>query len=149
MNTICFLIDDDADDSYFLSTAINEVRPDLLCVTELSSQIALTKLYEAAHQIPEFIFLDLNMPVIDGRELITRIKQIEWLAEVPIIVFSTSSIMKDIDGVKALGAAGYMVKPGGYHDLVKAVALVLSQLPESADFILYKEGPQTMSIYED
>jgi len=63
------------------------------------------------HTRPHFILLDLNLPKIDGREVLQRIKQHEILKTIPVIVFSSSQAAKDITGVYNLYANCYVVKP--------------------------------------
>ncbi len=61
--------------------------------------------------LPSLILLDLNLPGIDGRDVLARIKQDEYLKIIPVIVLSTSNNPKDICGCYQLGANAYMNKP--------------------------------------
>ena len=70
---------------------------------------------------PAAIMLDLNLPGIDGRAVLTRLKQDEQFAQIPIIVFTSSSAPDDIEFCYRQGANGYMVKPIGNQDLTKMV----------------------------
>ena len=60
---------------------------------------------------PSLIVLDLNLPGIDGREVLTILKGDRDLQMIPIVVFSTSSNPKDIDACYCQGVSGYIVKP--------------------------------------
>ena len=60
---------------------------------------------------PSLIVLDLNLPGIDGREVLATIKQDRDLKTIPVIVFSTSSNPKDIDACYRQGVSGYIIKP--------------------------------------
>lgn len=60
---------------------------------------------------PAVILLDLNLPGIDGREILTYLKQDDQLQEIPVVVFTTSSDPKDIRNCYRNGANGYLIKP--------------------------------------
>jgi CheY-like chemotaxis protein len=63
---------------------------------------------------PDIILLDLNLPRMDGRELISHIKDTQDLKDIPLLVLSTSS--HDREQCLALGATGYFVKPLDYDE---------------------------------
>lgn len=60
---------------------------------------------------PDLIFLDLNLPVTDGREVLQIVKENDELKGIPIIVLSTSGTKSDIADSYKRGANSYMVKP--------------------------------------
>ena len=60
---------------------------------------------------PLFILIDLNIPGIDGRQILAELRKSPWLSAVPAIVLSTSSNPRDIRLCYQVGAAGYLVKP--------------------------------------
>jgi CheY-like chemotaxis protein len=70
---------------------------------------------------PSVILLDLNLPGIDGRDILDRLKQDKSLKEIPIVVFTTSSNPKDIELCYQKGANGYMVKPMDAEELKKTI----------------------------
>lgn len=70
---------------------------------------------------PSVILLDLNLPGIDGREVLERLKQDECFKEIPIVVFTTSSNPKDIELCYQKGANGYLVKPMDAQELKKTI----------------------------
>ncbi len=63
------------------------------------------------------ILTDINMPVLDGEELLRRLSQEELLRSVPAIVISTDATSRRIDRMRALGARGYVTKPFRPEDL--------------------------------
>lgn len=71
----------------------------------------LTAQDKRAFPRPHSILLDLNLPRMDGRELLERIKSEASLEGIPVVVMSTSSSGEDIAKAKALGAVRYVVKP--------------------------------------
>lgn len=60
---------------------------------------------------PHLIFLDLNLPVVDGREVLEKLKADSDLKRIPIIVLSTSHAKTDVSGSYHRGANSYLVKP--------------------------------------
>ncbi len=71
---------------------------------------------------PCLILMDLNMPGMDGRTALKKIKQDESLCAVPVIVLTTSADEKDIELCYQLGASTYIQKPVEFNSLVAAVA---------------------------
>lgn len=112
-------IDDDEEDLEIFSTAVMELDTEIDCTSLNSSKEALTKL--AAEELhPEIIFLDLNMPVIDGFQLLSKIKKMSNCT-IPVIVLSTCSQPGTIDKVKQLGADGYIIKPNSIKEFVRVL----------------------------
>ncbi len=70
---------------------------------------------------PSVILLDLNLPGIDGRDILVRLKQDSSFKEIPIVVFTTSSNPKDIELCYQRGANGYLVKPMDSQELKKTI----------------------------
>ncbi|MDZ8026921.1 MAG: response regulator [Nostoc sp. SerVER01] len=70
---------------------------------------------------PSVILLDLNLPGIDGRDILARLKQDNSFKEIPIVVFTTSSNPKDIELCYQKGANGYLVKPMDAQELKKTI----------------------------
>lgn len=75
---------------------------------------------------PKLILLDLNMPGIDGKEVIKEIKQDKILRKIPVIVLTTSGYEKDIEDCYEGGANSYIVKPFEFENLVKAMSSLKS-----------------------
>lgn len=71
--------------------------------------------------IPDIIILDLNMPIINGIEFLTILKNDEKLRYIPAIILTTSNNPKDIHECYKIGIAGYIVKPLKYDDYVKKI----------------------------
>ncbi|MBE9206257.1 response regulator [Nostoc sp. LEGE 06077] len=80
---------------------------------------------------PSVILLDLNLPGIDGRDILERLKQDICLKKIPIVVFTTSSNPKDIEFCYQKGANGYLVKPMDAQELQKTVQAFVDYWLES------------------
>lgn len=112
------LIDDDIDDQEIFLLAIEMISPTANCVCFSSAADALDKLSSNLIR-PEAIFLDLNMPVMNGHEFLIRIKKDKNLSDIPVIIFSTSSDPKIIQLTKDLGALDFITKPSNVDKLVE------------------------------
>jgi CheY-like chemotaxis protein len=108
-------IDDDSDDC--------ELFMEALFAVSTSSYTAINDPVEAYHKLlmqeikPDVIFLDLNMPVMSGLELLAEIKKQDALQQIPIIIFSTSQLDDIKREAKQLGAYDYISKPNNFNDL--------------------------------
>jgi len=86
---------------------------------------ALDKLDRSAFaERPDLILLDLNLPRMDGRELLVRLKADPELRAIPVIVFTSSSAPRDIAKAYALHANCYLVKPPDLAGIERVVSLV-------------------------
>jgi CheY-like chemotaxis protein len=76
---------------------------------------------EAGAPKPDLILLDLNMPGIDGRQVLGQIKSEANLKSIPVVVLTTSSDAKDVDQCYSLGASTYIQKPVSFEGLTEAI----------------------------
>ena len=130
--TICLLIDDDADDREIFSLALSEADPEVECVMAGSGFDALEKLKPAAF-VPDFIFLDLNMPGMTGRECLKEIRRMDRLDNTPVIVYSTSSVSRDVQETRKMGANDYISKPTSISELTALLASCLLRMGGKGD----------------
>jgi len=125
----CFFIDDDEEDATLFSIMMKEVNKDALLITAINGSFALQKLNADQTFIPDFIFLDLNMPVMGGKECLRELKKIPRLEAVPIIIYSTSDNDNDMQETKQAGAAHYVIKPFDPENL----GIILQKLFQKED----------------
>ncbi len=78
------------------------------CLEASNGEEALALLAGGAADV---ILTDINMPVMDGEELIRRVEADERLRTIPVVVISTDRTTSRIDSMLALGARGYVAKP--------------------------------------
>lgn len=121
------LVDDDEDDRNLFFEAVRDVDKTIICVSASNGQEALSYLKDAANPVPDFIFLDLRMPGISGRECLEEIKKDTRLQSVPVIVYTTSRDVKESIELKKLGAAHFMSKPIYPDDVYYIVSVVLEE----------------------
>jgi two-component system response regulator len=86
-----------------------------------SGQSALDLLRNEGINRPALILLDLNMPGMDGRNLLAIIKKDPELKKIPVIILTTSDHVEDIDYCYSLGASTYIQKPVEFDSLIEAV----------------------------
>lgn len=106
-----FIVDDDEDDQLFLYEAVNDLDIQVDFFYANNGEMALRYLKEDHIPLPDFIFLDLNMPKLNGKECLTEIKKMPKYAHIPVIIYTTSSHQKDIQEIMELGASCFLTKP--------------------------------------
>jgi CheY-like chemotaxis protein len=131
---ICLLIDDDSDDQEIFVLALEHINKDFVCVVASNGHEALGKLTTANSPLPDYIFLDLNMPRMNGKECLKEIKKNTLLNHIPVIIYTTSSMASDKSETASLGASGFITKP--------------FSLPELIDLLLIFFGKERESFYE-
>jgi DNA-binding response OmpR family regulator len=116
------LADDDPDDRELFTDAANNHNAD---VDSVPNGVQLMKFLSQSDELPDFIFLDLNMPEKGGKECLQEIRQHERLKHLPVIIYSTSSSKRDIDDTYDLGADLYITKPNSFTQLKNTVKGIL------------------------
>jgi CheY-like chemotaxis protein len=122
--THCFLIDDDEDDYEIFKMALNDIDPAIRLHYAYNGFDALKKLNGEHHLVPDFIFIDWNMPKMNGRQCLEEIKKNERLRHIPVYIYSTSSDPKAIEETRRLGASDFIVKPSSISTLVNILARI-------------------------
>jgi len=117
------LIDDDPDDQIFFRDAIQTINPELQCDLASGFHEAVRQLEQPL--IPELIFMDLNMPIINGFECLFYIRQQKQYKDIPVVIYTTSKNINDIEKTKQMGANWYMTKPDDFKVLCKKLKKIL------------------------
>lgn len=138
------LADDDEDDCAFFKEALDELHLPVSLVTVNDGVQLMDFLSEkSVDNLPDILFLDLNMPRKNGSECLTEIKKIEKLQQLPVIIFSTSLDINIVDLMYEKGAMHYIRKPGDFSQLKKVIRNALAvttennfNQPAKEDFIL-------------
>jgi CheY-like chemotaxis protein len=119
--------DDDADDIELISDAFKEYSQNVELITfddgyELLKFIQTIDPFQPA---PCLVIIDINMPRLNGKETLRRLRTIEGFAEIPAVLFSTSSMPADGQFAKQFNA-GFVTKPLLTHQ----VHLIIDQIIE-------------------
>ena len=121
------IVDDDADDRAFFCEAVSEVDSDIECIGLNDGEEAIRYLEKNPDDIPDYIFLDLNMPRMNGKQCLKRIKSNENLSFIPVVIYSTSKSREDIVETESLGAVCFLTKPNKFSELKLAIKKILAQ----------------------
>ncbi len=111
-----YLADDDTDDREFFIEALKEI-PVQTEVIEFSNGVDLMDALFAEKSIPDAVFLDLHMPLMDGFECLADIRSFPQFAKIKIIVYSTSYHEREVNQLKEDGADHYLQKPNSFQQL--------------------------------
>jgi CheY-like chemotaxis protein len=120
-----FLVDDDEDDRFLVSQALTHYGP--AChVTPLASGADLLRTLAQATLLPRLIVLDLNMPLMNGLEVLKRLRQNYSQTDLPVVIMTTSDQDDDKEQAAALQANDFITKPA----TAKQYAQIVLQLKE-------------------
>jgi CheY-like chemotaxis protein len=122
------LIDDDEDDLFFFQQALQRIDIPFHFSSTNDSEVALKHLQDKIIPAPDFIFLDLNMPKINGMEFLSAIKKLPHLAAIPIIIYTTSDSDKEKEEALKLGAVHFLSKPPHFEELCQRLKSFFSQI---------------------
>jgi len=114
-------IDDDADDLEIAGEALGIVSNQITFTSITSATRALEKLLAASESLPDMIFLDLNMPIMNGQDFLAQIKTIDLLKHIPVVILSTTSNASTIKLMKDMGANGFITKPSKFDEWVSVI----------------------------
>jgi len=132
------IIDDDDDDRALFFDAVMEIDPTIGCLSAKNGQEALQFLKNESTTLPDYIFLDLNMPRLDGIQCLTEIKKIPKLIGIPVIIYSTTKRLEDIETTQRLGAAYFVTKPTIFNEICEAIIFVLNHKWEKNTTVPYQ-----------
>jgi CheY-like chemotaxis protein len=99
------------------------VDPEILCELASTCQEAFTQLEEPPK--PGFIFMDLNMPVMNGFDCLAYLKNQEIYSGIPVIIFTTSKSPQDVSRTRQLGARYFMTKPDDFNILCRKLSKII------------------------
>ena len=121
--------EDDPDDRMLLQDAFDqlEAAPPLQFVKdgqELLEYLASNEILRS-EAWPRLILLDLNMPRVDGRKALVRIKNNPKWRSIPLVILTTSNAKMDIDKTYGLGASSYIQKPNSFDQMVDMAKMLL------------------------
>ena len=120
-------MDDDPDDQELFIEALKGLDEGCTCITAFNGQEARQKFSTEMYSLPDFIFLDLNMPRMNGKQFLAEIKKVKLIQDIPVIIYSTSIEKKDILDTIQLGAVYFLQKPNRFDDLKMALANIISR----------------------
>jgi two-component system response regulator len=128
---LLLIVDDDEDDFFIMNKALS--KSGFNCEIERLTDGKELLEYLACDtsamdgkicERPVMILMDLNMPRMDGREALKKIKEDTRLRDIPVIIFTTSNSEQDIQNCYKLGANSYIQKPADFNTLVNCFTIL-------------------------
>jgi DNA-binding response OmpR family regulator len=123
------IIDDDSEDRQFLIEALSAIDVNLEVLEAPNCIDGLKHLDIRINDPIDYIFMDINMPITDGKECLSMIKRNTFLKDIPVVMLSTSSYAKDIADCLNAGAHQYIVKPNRLDELVECLNFLRREPP--------------------
>lgn len=116
-----YLSEDDADDRLFFKSAFHEICDEhILTIFENNTEL-LSKLSDTTSPPPDLLFMDLNMPGVNGIECLKELRELPHLKHIPVVIYSTISTDLFVEEVYALEATRFITKPYDYYELVNII----------------------------
>lgn len=141
------LVDDDPDEHLLFQDALKELKDAPRLSYARDGQQLMQQLGEDTAELPAIIFLDLNMPRMNGFECLQEIRKSPKLNHIPVVIFSTTSQTQAIDKVYEQGANYYIRKPNTFAMLKEVIERMLEidwsnnqGQPSKENFVLNKNG---------
>jgi len=117
-----YLVDDDRDDTDMFGDALRGIDPSLKFEFTHNGWDLINRLKNGEMADPHIIFLDINMPEIDGWECLKQLKKINKLDVIPVIMYSTSQ--RDAEKAVEAGAFCFYQKPASFQLLKEFLELI-------------------------
>jgi CheY-like chemotaxis protein len=125
MSLCIMIVDDDVDDIDIFIDAVHELEPGILCLSARNGLDAIKTIYNAEEK-PDYIFVDLNMPKLNGKQFIAELRKNDLFDGVKVIIYSTSKLEKDQDDAQSLGADGFITKPTSMEELCDSISKAIA-----------------------
>ncbi|MDP5170030.1 MAG: response regulator [Bacteroidia bacterium] len=127
--TRILIVDDDFADRLLFQEAMEELDLATSIQTAVNGENLMELLHMPDTELPQLIFLDLNMPRKNGIECLKEIRHNQAFNDIVIIIFSTSTLEKDINNSFDSGATRYMAKPSDFNILKQLLGSTLASYP--------------------
>jgi CheY-like chemotaxis protein len=118
-------VDDDPDDVKIFGEAAKEVDP-AINVLSFSSGMKALEILGQQKTLPDYIFLDVNMPRMNGMQFLETVKKDKKLSGIPVVMYSTTKSIEHEKHAKQLGAMHFFTKPIFFDDICNVIRCVLS-----------------------
>ena len=125
-----YLADDDKEDREIFIEALGDI-PLRTEVTQFDNGVDLMDNLFSSEKLPDVIFLDLHMPIMDGFECLMDIRNFAKFDGIKIVVYSTSFVQREVNQLRKDGADQYLQKPTSYSDLKALLSKSLMPIQSS------------------
>jgi CheY-like chemotaxis protein len=127
------LVDDDDDDRQLFREALDELQLDAKVVTFSNGVDLMANLLDSSLELPDMIFLDLNMPLMSGEECLVDIRNGPIFSRIPIIIYSGYFDGFKVKLLQKKGADRYLQKPKSFPQLKQSIKSCLESLKHRDD----------------
>ena len=119
-------IDDDPEDLEIFYKAVKTVNPLAKCLLARDAKEALSILRDTI--VPDYIFLDIHMPMMDGKTVLSELRQNKKLEAVPVVMYSTRINPRETEEYAALGANQFLNKHNDFRGLCTSLETLLKKI---------------------
>jgi CheY-like chemotaxis protein len=128
MEKIILLADDDSDDFEIFKEALQQADCTARLFRAENGAAVFAFLNNPGLPRPDVIFLDLNMPVMNGWQCLAKLKNTPSFEDIPVIMYTTSSHLRDVEIANDLNAHGLITKPSNPHVLIQVIQRIVCTL---------------------
>ncbi len=128
-------VEDNPGDSEMMRTALAEVAPDFILTTQKEALQTISWLARADRgecTPPDLMLVDIGLPVMSGLQLLWVLKDTSLWRQIPVLMFSGSKRAEEREQCMRFGAAGYLVKPSRYAELLALVRRLVEEVRSGA-----------------
>ena len=119
------LADDDAEDREMFQEALGMINSSLKLTEIEDGKKLMDWLAQARNNLPDLLFLDINMPLKNGHDCLAEIKNDPQLQSLPVFIYSTSINPTYVDSLYNNGAHFYIKKPASFQHIVEVIERML------------------------
>lgn len=123
------LVEDDPDQIALVMRALDDVGSTVEPVICFDGVEALASIEAAIargpEHLPSFVLLDSSMPRVDGYQVLRKIRAERSMHDLPVVMFSCSTLVEDVERAYQLGVTAYCVKPISFSDFVDVLVAIL------------------------
>src|SRR5438477_8949728 len=120
-----FLVEDDEDDQQFFIEAIKEIDNSICLYQAKNGVEALAKLNNI-NTIPDLIFMDINMPLMNGLECLKLLKKQIRFKNIPVVILTTSNNGLERELARVLGANFFLSKLSNFSLFIRNITNMLN-----------------------
>jgi CheY-like chemotaxis protein len=127
---LIYSVDDDKDERFFIKEAFTDFI-DEKQLRFFANGLELIDALTEGKEHPDVIMMDLNMPLMNGREALEIIKKKPEWKDIPVVIFSTSNYELDVSKCLAAGAKKYICKPASMMEYPKIFSELINELTDN------------------
>ena len=144
---IIYLVDDDKDDRDWFCEALAEQKTDAKIKTFENGVDLMSDLLDKEKVLPDIIFLDLNMPLMNGEECLSDIRGEKEFSNIRLIIYSSYFDGEKIQLLQKKGADHYLRKPKSIQELKQSIERYIQSSYHNLGYLLSWSGIQCLVVW--